>query len=327
MTSGDQAGCQARLTDLYGTEESERDTDHQTRGSTDTAQPAADAGTDGRSTRSPEKTKRQDPTARGNAGEVTDHEADELETWIATREDASESYGFFHVGLRIKSDLSGTDRGLTSRYRVEHVGGGKDTPHMRCGWGNPTPATAVDTVRSWMLEMVSYPYVPKLDCDAYPRPARTIPAEQFRVFIAEEAYNALREHEHENIADRLSATVSTVNDLPEHHPSESYLETIEATQSVAAQAGAGSHTGTLRHRERRIEATIRAKLGFSKRYGSGTPEADAEFADEDLNTLKRQLNETRQERTEAEARLEELRERLKRAREDWRASIREGLSS
>jgi chromosome segregation ATPase len=137
--------------------------------------------------------------------------------------------------------------------------------------------------------------------------------------------DALREHGYEDVTDRLTVTVDAVNSLPETHPSESYLEMIETAQSVAAQAGAGSHTGTLRRRERRIEATIRAKLGFAERYGSGTPEADVEFLDEDLNTLKCRLDETREERTEAEARLKELREQLESKRETWRASIREDL--
>lgn len=325
MTTNHSEDRQARLTDPY-------------EGGKAGQSVAPQADESGSSTVSEEETETHPPstesrgtdwggesTAPGGGGEITEYEADELEAWTATREARNESYGVFHVGLRVRSDLSGTDRALISQNRIEHTGEGDDAPHMQYGWGNPTPETVVAAVRSWMLDKLGYPYVPGLDCDGYPRPARTIPAERFRVFVAEEAYEALREHDHGDVADLLEATVGAVNSLPEYHPSESYRETIVTAQSVAAQAGAGSHTGALRRRERRIEATIRAKLGFSKRYGSGTPEADVEFADKDLNTLKRRLDETREERAEAESRLQKLREQLESAREDWRASIREDL--
>jgi hypothetical protein len=265
------------------------------------------------------------PTGAGGTGEITDHGADDLESWISQREERGESYGILHIQLRVFSNLSGTNRALQSQKRVDHPSEASGQPPMTFGHGTLKPGTIVEGVRAWKLNLMCQPFYPDLDCDAYPRPARTIPTEHLRVFVADEVFEALRETGHDEIAETLAATVEALNDLDEHHADDEYLETVHEAQSLAAEAGAGAHTGALRRRERRIEKTIRAKLGFTKRHGHEVPDPDEEFAGEDLNTLKELLEETRAERAHAEDQLEELREELAAARKESKQQVRAGL--
>jgi hypothetical protein len=231
----------------------------------------------------------------------------------------------FEIGLRVVSDLSGTERSIVTEKRIEHPGDANGQPHMQFGWGSAEPDEVVEAARTWKLGHASLPYFPELDCDAYPRPARTIPADRFRIFVADEVYEAFRETGHEEVAERLATTVNALNDLDEYRPSDAYIDTMQEAQSVAAEAGAGSHTGSLRRRKRQIENTIRAKLDFSKRYGGDTPDPHPEFADNDLNTLQQLLEDTEAERTQAEARLENLKDQLATAREEWLEQTRATL--
>jgi hypothetical protein len=271
----------------------QNDTDHESEVDTSTSPDTTDSDTSGSS----------DITKLGNPA---------VESWVAERKDREEDYGYFHLFVIAKSDLSGVERQL--HYEEERrLGVGKDeTEHQygsRWGRGGVRASETRDRFIDWKLSELATPYHPDL---------RTVAAENLRIFVADAARELLCE---QNID--IDALVETLNHLDEHEPTDEQLairrEYNEAYEAVV------SGTAPLKQQVRSIETTVRARFGFSRRYGGGVPDPHPDYQDLDPTALKQELESARNELEQTEQRKDDLNQEIAEDKTQWIEEMRTTL--
>ncbi|WP_114578487.1 hypothetical protein [Saliphagus sp. LR7] len=231
-----------------------------------------------------------------------------IDQWVTEREDANESYGYFHLYVAAESDLSGVQRALCWETRIEHATDDAGEPSPRFGTGGSRAANARDRLLEWKLGLLAVPFHPEL---------RTIPAENLRVFVADPAREYLAEKGVE-----IKSTVEQVNALDEHTPSKEQLVRRREYAKMKRLTGV---SGPLEGRIRAIEDTLRARFEFTSRYGYDVPDPDPVYAETSLNTLEEMLERARRDHAEAESRCEELRDQISSAEAQWSEETRVAL--
>ena len=235
---------------------------------------------------------------------LTEHVDSSVESWVSERENQNENYGYFHLYVVAKSDLTGVERQLRYQENLDLTVSEDDISHQYDGrWGQG--GVHVDEVRDklidWKLEELATPYHPDL---------RTVSAGNLRVFVAEPARQLLRDHD-----VRIDALVEVLNQLDEHEPTDEQLttrrehrETYESLTGVSAP---------LKQRVRAIEETVRARFGFSGRYGGTTPDPHPEYEGLDPTALKGELENAREEVDQTEQRTDELSQEIADENTQW----------
>ena len=245
-----------------------------------------------------------DSASAGTRSTFSEHVDPTVESWVGERENQNENYGYFHLYVVAKSDLTGVERQLRYEEELDFTVSENDTSRQYGGWwgqGGVHLGEVRDTLIDWKLEELATPYHPEL---------RTISARNLRIFVADPARDYLRDHDVE-----INALVEVLNQLDEHEPTDEQLatrrehrETYELLTGVSAP---------LKQRVRAIEETVRARFGFSRRYGGATPEPHPEYEDLDLTALKDELESAREEVDQAEQRTDELSQEIADENAKW----------
>jgi hypothetical protein len=273
----------------------QNDTDHESEVDTSTSADTADSDTSGSS----------DITKLGNPA---------VESWIAERKDREEDYGYLHLFVIAKSDLTGVERHL--QYENERrvgVGVGNDeTTHQygsRLGRGGVRASETRDRLIDWKLGELATPYHPDL---------RTVAAGNLRIFVADAARELLCE---QNID--IDALVETLNHLDEHEPTGEQLA-IRQKYNEAYEAVVGG-SAPLKQQVRAVETTVRARFGFSRRYGGGIPDPHPDYQDLDPTALKQELESARNELEQTEQRKDDLNQKIADDKTQWIEEMRAQL--
>ena len=224
-----------------------------------------------------------------------------LDAWVAERTAHEEPYGYCHLYLVSQSDLSGITHEL--RYETQIDLGAVGTPcvttSMR-GFGGVSREAVRDWLIDWLLTELETPYHERL---------RPIPLEHFRVFATDAACEYLAEHEID-----IDTVDEQLHSLPEHQPSDEYLTTHRTLTALTEWL---DDDDGLHAYERRIEATIRAQLDFTTRYGHQVPDPVPAYHDYSLTELKAFLTTVREQIDQTEQRCDNLRRTLKTIGTQW----------
>jgi hypothetical protein len=235
-----------------------------------------------------------------------------VESWIAEREDREEDYGYFHLFVVAKSDLTGVERQLRYEEELDFRVSEDDTSRQyggRWGKGGVRVAEARDRLIDWKLSELATPYHPDL---------RTASAGNLRIFVADPARDFLREQDVE-----IDALAETLNHLHEHEPTDEQLATrreyIETREAVTGGSA------PLKQRVRAIETTVRARFGFSRRYSGEVPDPHPDYQNLDPTALKRELESARDELEQTEQRKDGLRQEIADDEARWVEEMHEEL--
>lgn len=263
----------------------EHDTDEESTLDDSTPGSADSASADSRST----LTERVDPS---------------VESWVGERENQNENYGYFHLYVVAKSDLSGVERQLRYEENLDLTVSEDDISRQyggRWGQGGVHVEEVRDRLIDWKLEELATPYHPDL---------RTVSAGNLRLFVAEPACELLRDHDVE-----IDTLVKVLNQLDEHEPTDEQLATRQEYRE--AHESITGISAPLKQRVRAIEETVRARFGFSRRYGGATPKPHPEYEHLDPTALKDELENTRDEVDQAEQRTDELSQEIADENAQW----------
>lgn len=110
--------------------------------------------------------------------------------------------------------------------------------------------------------------------------------------------------------------------VDEHEPTDEQLATHrEYREAYEPITGISA---PFKQRERTIEETVRARFGFSRRYGGATPEPNPEYDHLDPTALKGELENAREEVDQAEQQKDALGQEI--AEEEAQGSTKSGRS-
>jgi hypothetical protein len=227
-----------------------------------------------------------------------------VKSWVAECEEQKEDYGYFHLFVIAKSDLTGIERHLQYENERRVEVGNNETTHQygsRWGRGGIQAAETCDQLIDWKLNELATPYHPDL---------RTVAAENLRIFVADAARDPLGERDIE-----IDALVETLNHLDEHEPTDEQLA-MRQEYNEAYEAVVGG-SALLKQRVRAIETTVRARFSFSRRYGSGIPDPHPDYKDLDPTALKRELKSARNKLEQTEQRKDELSQEIANDKAQW----------
>lgn len=235
---------------------------------------------------------------------LTEHVDPSVKSWVNKRENQNENYGYFHLYVVAKSDLTGVERQLRYEEEIDFTVSEDDTDRQyggRWGQGGVHVEEVRDTLIDWKIEELATPYHPEL---------RTVSAGNLRLFVAEPARELLRDHDVE-----IDTPIEVLNQLDEHEPTDEQLTTRrehrEAYKSITGVSA------TLKQRARAIEDTVRARFEFSRRYGGAAPEPHPEYDHLDPTALKDELESVREEVDRTEQRKGELGRRIAEEEAQW----------
>lgn len=226
-----------------------------------------------------------------------------LDAWIADRHEQDEPYGYCHLYLQTHSDLSGVEYAL--RYEacidcsaVEHSYHRPTTSVD--SWGGGEVETIRDWLIDWLLNHLATPYHPEL---------RPFPKTHLRVFISDAAREYLTDHD--VAIDALREQFQT---LDEHTATDEYLSQHRERRAIREWLRGDDGLKTHKHW---IEATIRARFGFTARYNSHVPDPHPVYEPLSLDALRDCLKRIRAQIMTATDRRDDLREALSSAETAW----------
>lgn len=237
-----------------------------------------------------------------NDDQITAFEADGLEDWVAEREANDESYSYYHLELRQYSDLTAQAQWLAANTVVSHADSVENAyTHQRHGFSNPDPDEVVPAIVTWKLNQMATPYHEEI---------RPVSAEHIRVFVADEAIDALSEK-----GIDLEPVLDQLHTLEEHEPSEDYIDQLNTYRELKAKA---AYDGPLEAKKKNIEQTVRAKFGFTGRYASAeVPDPHVEYAQYDVLELKEKLESVREELEEKREKKDAMKAALNDYEDSW----------
>ena len=237
---------------------------------------------------------------------VSRHGSEEIETWVAEQKARGENFGYGHLFAERRSDLNGVRYRLGWEARIARPAPQSEaTSSASAGFKTSESSSGFDTLVNWKLSQLATPYHPQL---------RDVPVTDLRVFVADVAYERLCDQGHP-----VEAVLERLRELPEHRPSEADLEARREELRLKRKGGI---QGTLNSRKNAIEQTVRARFGFTSRYGHTVPDPDVRFADLSLPALKHRLEATREWLDRASERLAELRDQRRAERAEWIAQTK-----
>ena len=243
-----------------------------------------------------------DSTSAESRSTFTEHVDPTVESWVGERENQNENYGYFHLYVVAKSDLSGVERHLRYEETLDLTVSEDDISHQyggRWGQGRVRVDEVRDTLIDWKLEELATPYHPDL---------RTVSAGNLRIFVADPARDYLHDVE-------IDALVETLNQVDEREPTdEQHATRREHREAYESITGVSA---TLKQRVRAIEDTVRARFGFSRRYGGATPEPHPEYEGLDPTALRDELESARKEVDRTEQRKDELGQEIAEEDAQW----------
>lgn len=251
--------------------------------------------------------------SNGQAAKVNKLRDSAVGDWIAEQQAQEENYGYLHLFVVAKSSLTGIERRLRYEYEIDHPGP-DDTQsefHTRFGMGGAQAEAVRQQLVDWKLSKLAMPLHPEL---------RDVPAEQLRIFVAEPAREVLRKQEVD-----IDPVVETLNQADENFPSKEQIE--RNREYIDAKEATTVVSGRLEQRVSAIENTIRARLGFTRQYGSGIPDPDPEYQHLGIDELEEQLRDAREDVEQTEQREDELRQEISEARSEWKNETRSELFS
>lgn len=245
---------------------------------------------------------------RGEVNEIRDPKIDD---WVAKQVEKEQCYGYFHLYVEAESNLSGTTYHLKTHRTIDHPSPDNSLSivHDMFGIGSAGPEQALEQLISWKLDHMAKPFHPKI---------RDVPADRLKVFVADPAREELRDHGIE-----INPVVKSLNSLDEHEPDSQQAEKV--TEYIEAK-GATKGTDAIKERRvRAIERTLRARLGFTSRFGHEVPEPVPDYEDLGTADLETELHGARDDLKQTEKRRDELREVLQQDRTKWKEAIRSKL--
>lgn len=196
--------------------------------------------------------------------------SDTIEDWCTSLEADSEGYAYYHVVLEEYNDLTGTERCLIRDVVVSPPPNTDSTRMPRSyGGGKLTANSAMNDIVDW--------YVGKL-ASPHHEDVRPIPIENIRVFLPERVQSHLQS---QNIS--VDPVLKSLRSLPEHYPSKGYRQVLNHQQQLKKRSDQDVGLGA---RESRVDDTLRAKLGYSTKFGTNTPSADPHYNQFTLSELK-----------------------------------------
>jgi hypothetical protein len=243
-----------------------------------------------------EATDDEQPPTRSTLIEPADNIA--LDTWVAERTAADEPYGYCHLYLISHSDLHGVEHELRFEANIDlgAAGGTGTVTTSTESWGSVSVDAVHDWVIDWLLSELATPYHEDL---------RPIPVDNFRVFVTDNAHDHLADHDIDS-----NSLCEQLHGLPEHQPSTDYLTKYRTLTALNEWLNGDDGLSAY---ERRIEATIRARFGFTKRHGHQIPNPDPAYQDCSLDelhacliTVRKQISHTKQHRDELSSALDAL---------------------
>ena len=243
--------------------------------------------------------------------QITHYEPKGLEKWVAEREEHDDPYAIFNLTLHRYADLTTNAQWLDATTRTTHnngVGNTRVCPGM--SGGSPNEETLVERVVSWHIDLMAVPYY---------ETARPIPSDNIRIFAAEDAIAALSE-----AGVELSPVIQKLQSIPEHSPSDDYIELLDEYHKLTEQTRSDSELVTS---IRDIENTVRAKFGFNRKYGGPTPDPHEEYEHCTVGQLKSELDNTRRELEQKKTRVDEVSSALTELENDWKSETRQSLFS
>jgi hypothetical protein len=242
-----------------------------------------------------------------DAGNITRLDCDDaVKPWVNERDNTGENFGLSTIYLDVKYELGEKKLQIGRFSRTERSNEDK-------GIGNLN-----SSVKSHGINLGSWPMVRQLqwrvDMLSKPESVRGIKAENIRVFVPEGADDHLTLHEGWDV-DSVDEAAAFINNI-EDPPGTEQFKKLAARYTTARNRS--DHQGPIQSKIRAVEDTIRARLDFSTRFGSGTPEPHEEFDHLDLVELHEELEAARDELAETEDRATRLQEEISKLREERR---------
>lgn len=206
-------------------------------------------------------------------GPTSDGLSEDAEDWL---QQALESHDYAGViSVSTLSEVTSTDDQTTLCMSVEIRGNSR----MFGSLGTCDPKEALNKTVERYLKRLSYPY--------HTERGRAIKAENLRIMAtdaATEVWSDELDLDFERLSDSLTAL--------EQHTDDEYVHQSKLLDSLSAASRANEADSVLAM-QKRIDNTIRARLGYTKKYGSTVPEMDLKYADRTLEELAELLHKTR----------------------------------
>lgn len=243
--------------------------------------------------------------------QVTQCKAQELDNWRERREAEDEPYAFYHLSLHRYTDLTTDAKWLDATAKIRH-----DTSFSKArtcagtSFSSPNEDTVAESIISWYLDLMAAPHH---------KNARPISADNIRIFVADQAIDALSD-----AGVEISPLIEKLHDISEHNPSPEYVELLDEHRKIKTQCGSDSG---LSAKIRQIEATVRSKFGFSRKYGGPTPDPHEDYEHLPVDQLKDELEDARAELEQKKARADELSTMLDNLEQEWESETRDSLFS
>jgi hypothetical protein len=246
------------------------------------------------------------PSPRTNTISI---ECEAVDGWVSDLEEEGVNFAYSEITLKVREHLEGRDVSVARHSRVvtgnEDRGIGDLTGSVRSYSCGPRDEPLIDLAR-WRIDQLSSP-----------ESVRGISSSEIRVFAPGGAEDYL------SIPDIWPASsvedaIELINSI-EDEPGVDEFDRLTAKYTTAKNRA--SHRGPIQNRIRGLENEIRARVGFSKRYGGSPPDTSPEYEDLDLVDLREQLETAREELAETEEEKERLSDELQSLRRERRARL------
>jgi hypothetical protein len=256
-------------------------------GTTQTGQPAGQQS-------SPGSTSSSDADSN-----ITTHAPSGVEEWTAARDDET-GYALLQVKARTKRTLQDTQGAIGYESRTHSPDDGWVTPGARFSGGSNGTTGVAEYVACWAAGVLATPHGPT---------ARPFPAENVQVFAADIAVDLADESD--TLQDVI-ATANTVED-PSLPSDDDFLELLDEYRRLEEQLARG---GELRTRRSEVEQTMRAKIGWTSKYGHEVPDQVVAFSTWSLDDLNEELADLEDTIEQAEEQKREVRDSLRSLKHD-----------
>lgn len=250
---------------------------------------------------------------------TTVYEHAKRKSWVDKKEDTGQPYAFVAAKLVVQNTISST----AATIKVETKRQTADTayaPHSSVSFSgvskSQTIAQFVSTLASTILGVKSYPRH---------EDGRHITGDDMRVFIAppiEDLLLATADDTHDapapkTVRDWLKTVKSLPNSLPENELNPDQESILKSWAVARERAGIGATANSVDTQVKRVEQTLRSKLGFTTKFGSSVPDPHPEYEELPLAELKMKLDALKAAYQYEQQAYYRIDERLKQRRHEW----------
>jgi hypothetical protein len=292
----------------------------------DCSTPSPTPPSDDASTPAESETSTDISTTNRSGGPPTDIDEDQITTldasegldeWTSTCEVEKLDYAYLHVQVDVYRTLTDTWWGLRITTQEKIIENPRNSYGGYVGQRRPDPDELVDTIINWVSSTLATPFLP-LEIHDLPigHHLRSIPSDQVRVFIADDAVDFLTER-----GIPMDEVLTVLHDLEEHSSPSAYKELVK--EYNAAQ----DTVDTSRTQIRKLEQAIGAVFGISTGYGGKIPSAPpVEYASLSPNDLQDELETARETRQAAENKRDSLKKELTSQQSMWADDLKKTLT-